>query len=98
MVIHGDEAEQVVIGLGHRLGGPVLVHRPYFELLEVTAVGVGSSGLAAGLISFEFGHGPENVRQRTAHAPSSPAAHAPRAVGRMRPTEQHYCSSHAKPP
>jgi len=42
VVIHRDEAEQVVVGLGHRLGRPVPVDGADLELLEVAAVGVGA--------------------------------------------------------
>ena len=50
VVVHGDEAEEVVVGLGHRLGGPVLVDGPDLELLEVAPVGVRPAGLAGGLV------------------------------------------------
>ena len=50
VVVHRDQAEQVVVGLGHRLGGPVLVDVADLELLEVAAVGVRAGGLALGLI------------------------------------------------
>jgi hypothetical protein len=39
MVVHGDQAEEVVVGLGDRLARPVAVDVADFELLEVTAVG-----------------------------------------------------------
>jgi hypothetical protein len=64
MVVHGDEAEQVVVALGHRLGGPVLVDGADLELLEIAPVRVGSRRLAGGLVGFDgmgFGaHGPDH--------------------------------------
>ena len=36
VVVHRDQAEQVVVGLGHGLGGPVQVVRADLELLKVT--------------------------------------------------------------
>ena len=35
MVVHGEQAEQVVVGLCHGLARPVPVDRPDLELLEV---------------------------------------------------------------
>src|ERR1700742_282065 len=56
MVVHGDQAEQMVVGLGHRLGRPVLVDRADLESLQVAAVGVGAAGLPCGLVGLDFGH------------------------------------------
>ena len=53
MVVHGDEAEEVVVGLGHRLGGPVLVDGADLELLEVAPVRMGAAGLAGGLVGLD---------------------------------------------
>ena len=53
VVVHGDQAEQVVVRLGHRLGGPVLVDGADLELLEVAAVGVRAGGLAGGLVGLD---------------------------------------------
>ena len=53
VVVHRDQAEEVVVGLGHRLGGPVLVDGADLELLEVAAVGVGAGGLAGGLVGLD---------------------------------------------
>ena len=50
MMVHRDQAEEVVVCLGHGLGRPVLVDRADLELLEVAAVGVGAGRLALGLI------------------------------------------------
>ena len=41
------QAEEVVVGLGHRLGRPVLVDGADLELLEVAAVGVGAAASRA---------------------------------------------------
>ena len=53
VVVHGDQAEEVVVGLGHRLGGPVLVDGPDLELLEVAAVRMRPAGLAGGLVGLQ---------------------------------------------
>jgi hypothetical protein len=53
VVVHRDEAEQVIVGLGHRLGGPVLVDGALLELLEVAAIGVRARGLTFALIRRE---------------------------------------------
>jgi hypothetical protein len=37
MVVHRDQAEQVVVVLGHRLSGPVFVHCPDLELFVIPA-------------------------------------------------------------
>ena len=50
MVVHRDQAEEVVVGLGHRLRRPVLVDGADLELLEVAAVAVRAGGLALGLV------------------------------------------------
>jgi hypothetical protein len=34
-MVHGDEAEEVVVVFGDRFPGPVLVDRAYLELLEI---------------------------------------------------------------
>ena len=63
VVVHGDEAEQVVVGLGHGLGRPVLVDGADLELLEVAAVGMGSGRLAGGLVGFDgMGFGAHGAR------------------------------------
>ena len=54
VVVHRDQAEQVVVGLGDRLRGPVLVDGADLELLEVAAVGVGAGGLARGLVGLDI--------------------------------------------
>jgi len=36
VVVHGQQAEQVVVVLGDRLARPVPVHRADLELLEIT--------------------------------------------------------------
>src|SRR5439155_10423853 len=48
-----DQAEQVVVGLGHGLRRPVLVHGADLELLEVAAVRVRAAGLSGGLIGLD---------------------------------------------
>src|SRR4029077_3502083 len=53
VVVHREQAEEVVLGLGDRLGGPVLVHGADLELLEVAAVLVRAARLARGLICLE---------------------------------------------
>ena len=53
MVVHRDQAEQVVVGLGHGLRRPVLVDGADLELLQVAAVRMGAAGLARGLIGLE---------------------------------------------
>jgi hypothetical protein len=62
VVVHGDEAEEMVVRLGHRLRGPVLVDGADLELLEVAPVGMGSGRLAGGLIGLDGSgfraHGP----------------------------------------
>src|SRR5262249_13245273 len=50
VVIHGQQAEEVVVGLGHRLRRPVLVNGPDLELLEVATVRMGARCLALGLV------------------------------------------------
>jgi hypothetical protein len=52
-MIHGDQAEQVVVRLRHRFRGPVLVHGTDLELFEVTAVRVRAGSLARNLISLD---------------------------------------------
>ncbi|HZP49778.1 MAG TPA: hypothetical protein VFB40_01350 [Actinocrinis sp.] len=37
VVVHGDEAEEVIVVLGHGLARPVLVNGTDLELLEVAA-------------------------------------------------------------
>ena len=61
VVVHRDQAEQVVVGLGHGLGRPVLVDRPDLELLQVAAVRVGARRLAHGLIGVDLVHSAQNV-------------------------------------
>ena len=53
VVVHRDQAEQVVVGLGDGLGRPVPVDRADLELLEVAAVGVGAARLAGGLVGLD---------------------------------------------
>ena len=53
VVVHRDQAEQVVVGLGHGLRGPVLVHGADLELLQVAAVRVGAARLAGGLLGLD---------------------------------------------
>jgi hypothetical protein len=47
--------QEVVVRLGHRLGGPVLVDGADVELLEVAAVGVRPGGLARRLVGLDRG-------------------------------------------
>ena len=53
-MVHRDQAEEVVVGLGHGLRRPVLVDGADLELLEVAAVGVGAGRLALGLVGGEL--------------------------------------------
>ena len=53
VVVHREQAEEVVVGLGHGLGGPVLVDVAHLELLEVASVGVRAARLARGLIGLD---------------------------------------------
>jgi hypothetical protein len=52
-VVHRDQAEEVVVRLGDRLGRPVLVDVADLELLEVAAIRVPAGRLARGLIGFK---------------------------------------------
>ena len=65
VVVHGEQAEQVVVRLGDRLGGPVLVHGADLEVLQVAAVGARAGGLALRLARLDrsclgVAHGPRN--------------------------------------
>src|ERR1700759_1271292 len=51
-----NQAEQVIVGLGHRLGRPVLVHGPHLELLEVAAIWVRARRLARRLVGVDLCH------------------------------------------
>src|SRR3954469_12144552 len=53
VVVHGDQAEQVVVRLGDRLGRPVLVDVTELELLEVAPVGMPPARFALGLVGGE---------------------------------------------
>ena len=53
VVVHRDQAEQVVVRLGDGLGRPVLVDGADLELLEVAAVRVGAARLAGGLVGLD---------------------------------------------
>ncbi len=53
VVVHRDQAEEVVVGLGHGLRRPVLVDVSDLELLQVAAVGMGAARLAGGLVGLE---------------------------------------------
>jgi hypothetical protein len=53
VVVHGEQAEQVVVRLGDGLGRPVLVDRADLELLEVAAVGMRAARLAGGLVGLD---------------------------------------------
>src|SRR5205085_11507388 len=59
VVVHRQQAEEVVVPFGHGLRRPVLVNGPHLELLQVAAVGVGPGGFASSLIRLEgvVGHG-----------------------------------------
>ena len=89
VVVHRDEAEEVVLGLGHGLGRPVLVDRADLELLEVAAVRVRAGGLALALAvvnrppsggSLRFVAEPpcwRRARARGGGRPTNRPAHAP---------------------
>jgi hypothetical protein len=53
MVVHRQQAEEVIVALGDGLRRPVLVDGPDLELLEVAAVGVRAARLAGGLIGLD---------------------------------------------
>ncbi len=55
VVVHRDQAEEVVVSLGHGLRRPVLVYGSDLELLQIAAVGVGAARLASGLVGLEGG-------------------------------------------
>ena len=55
VVVHRDQAEQVIVGLGHGLRRPVLVDVADLELLEVAAVAVRARCLALALVGREGG-------------------------------------------
>src|SRR5687767_3152730 len=50
VVVHRDQAEHVIVGLGHGLRGPVLVGGTHLELLQVAPVLARAGRLAAGLV------------------------------------------------
>jgi len=53
VVVHGQEAEEVVVGLRRGLGRPVAVDVADLELLEVAPVGAGAGGLALARVRAE---------------------------------------------
>src|SRR5262249_14603085 len=57
VMVHRDQAEEMVVGLGDRLRRPVLVDGPHLELLEVAAIRMRAARLAGCLIGLEFVHG-----------------------------------------
>jgi hypothetical protein len=61
MVVHREQAEEVVVALGDGLRRPVLVDGADLELLEVAAVRMGAARLARGLVGLDgdrmLGHG-----------------------------------------
>ncbi len=63
VVVHRDQAEQVVVCLGHRLRGPVLVHGADLELLEVAPVRMGAARPRGS---------PDRCRLRSLHSGSWP--------------------------
>ena len=54
VVVHRDQAEEVVVGLGHGLRRPVLVDVADLELLEVAAIWMSPGRLAGGLVGFKL--------------------------------------------
>jgi hypothetical protein len=56
MVVHGEQAEEVILGLGDRLRGPVLVDVADLELLEIAPVLVRPGGLALGQVGLQPVH------------------------------------------
>ena len=54
VVVHGQQAEHVVIRLGDRLRWPVLVDVADLELLEVAAVAARAGRLALGLLGAQL--------------------------------------------
>src|SRR4051794_27606314 len=84
VVVHGQEAEQMIVCLGDRLRRPVLVRGAHLELLEVAPVAVRPGGLAAGLVGGELvlaglgvAHAPSPLRWGSAVCPSIPSKSAP---------------------
>src|SRR3954454_24457118 len=64
VVVHGDQAEQVVVRLGDRLGRPVLVDVTDLEFLEVAPVGMPPARFALGLVGGEgVGFGAHDGRE-----------------------------------
>jgi hypothetical protein len=63
VVVHRDQAEEVVVGLGDRLRRPVLVDGALLELLEVAPVGMGAGRFTLSLVRGEVvAHGPALCR------------------------------------
>jgi hypothetical protein len=50
VVVHRQQAEEVIVGLGHGLRGPVLVDGADLELLQIAPVLACAGGLALGLV------------------------------------------------
>src|SRR5271165_5088872 len=87
MMVHRDQAEQVVVRLGDRLRRPVLVHGADLELLQVASIGMGAArlacslldldgmGLAHGCLEVSFGRCPAQTLD--AHPRLSPCATPP---------------------
>src|SRR4051812_2697276 len=91
VVVHRQQAEEVVVALGDGLGRPVLVDRALLELLEVAAVGGPAAGLAGPLV------GVDALGAVGAHGlgmkPSRPMRHprqffAPLAIGAPDPVRE----------
>ncbi len=64
MVVHREQAKQVVLCLGNGLGGPVLVNGADLELLQIAAVRLSAARLARGLVGLDgqgLGHGGSSV-------------------------------------
>src|SRR5437764_9105745 len=83
VVVHGYQAEEMIVGLRHRLGGPVLVHGADLELLEIAPVGVRAARLARGLVGLDglgLGHGSPWLISRPTLDTRAPSA-APRRYG-----------------
>ena len=54
VVVHGEQAEDVVVRLCDGLGRPVLVDGADLEVLQVAPVGMGTGDLPGGLIGLEL--------------------------------------------
>ena len=78
VVVHRDQAEQVVVGLGDGLGRPVLVDGADLELLQVAPVGMGAAGLADGLVGVDLVHATGECQESVSGGMRPPSHGAPK--------------------